>query len=355
MQSTFVKYLKPFQKAVVIAGIFCVIYLCINYLFPLLAPFITAAVISVINEPVIQLIEKRFKLTRKTAAAVSLLLTISVISLLATFIVLKIYHELVILQGNVSSYINNFSVEITQYLNNIKTFYNNLPYGIPDAVNSNLSRLAPQVQKLVDSTAEGIILTVTSIPKMSLFIIVTLLATYFISSDRNEIRSFLYKQMPVNWPRSLYNIKSDTISALLGYAKAQLILMFITFLEVSVGLFIIGSNYALVMGMLVAISDLVPILGTGIIMVPWIAWNAFTGNFNFMIGLAIVYVIGVIMRQILEPKIVGDQLGMHPLVTLVAMYFGLSLFGIIGMFVAIVTVVLLRNLQNSGIIRIWNE
>jgi predicted PurR-regulated permease PerM len=120
-------------------------------------------------------------------------------------------------------------------------------------------------------------------------------------------------------------------------------------------LFVIGSNYALVIGLTVALSDMIPILGTSIIMVPWIAWSAFTGNIDFSIGLAVVYVLSVILRQVLEPKIVGDQLGMHPLVTLFAMYIGLSLFGLTGALVALITVIILKSLQNSGIVRIWNE
>ena len=355
MINSYYKYVRPFRKVAVIAGVFFAIYLAFTYLFPLLAPFITAGILTMINEPLISLMKKRFKLSRKVAAGISLLITIIVLGLVATFIIIKIYHELLILQGNVSTYVNSVSAQINAYFDNIKNYYNTLPYGIPEAVNENLKSLAPRIKDIISQIASYIISTITSIPKMSVFIIVTLLSTYFISSDREEIGKFLYRQMPENWSKNFSNIKADTLSALTGYIKAQIILIFLTFLEVSVGLFIIGSNYALVMGLLIALSDLIPILGTSIIMVPWIAWNALTGNMDFAIGLSIVYVLGVIMRQVLEPKIVGDQLGMHPLVTLVAMYIGLSLFGLMGMFVALITVVILRNLQNSGVVRIWNE
>lgn len=355
MISTFTKYLRPFQRIGIILGVFFLLYLLFVYLFPLLSPFITAAVIAIINEPLTTQLEKRFRISRKLASGLSLLLTISVLGFAAIFVIIKLYHELVILQGNISSYIDSISLEITDYFNQIKTYYSNLPYGIPDAINSNLKSLIPQIQTLVESTASYIVRTITSIPKMSVFIIITLLSTYFISSDRKEIAAFLYRQMPKNWTKNFTNIKSDTLGALSGYIKAQIILLFLTFLEVSVGLFVIGSNYALVVGLLVALSDLIPILGTSIIMVPWIAWSAFTGNMNFAIGLAIVYVLSVILRQVLEPKIVGDQLGMHPLVTLSAMYIGLSLFGIVGALVALITVIILKSLQTSGIVQIWNE
>lgn len=348
-------YFSPFQKLAIILGIFILIYWIFIYLFPILSPFITAAVIAMINEPLTSLLEKRFRLSRKLASGLSLLFTISVLGFIAVFVIIKLYHELIILQGNVSSYINSISLEITDYFEQIKTYYSKLPYGIPDTINSNLKSLIPQIQTIVESAASYIILTITSIPKMSVFIIITLLSTYFISSDKNEITSFLYKQLPENWTENFSNIKSDTLSALTGYIKAQFILIFLTFLEISVGLFIVGSNYALVIGLIVALTDLIPILGTSIIMVPWIAWNAFTGNISFAISLAIVYVISVILRQVLEPKIVGDQLGMHPLVTLFAMYIGLSLLGLTGALDALITVIILRSLQSSGIVQIWNE
>ncbi|MDF2523683.1 MAG: sporulation integral rane protein YtvI, partial [Clostridiales bacterium] len=183
MSRAFAKYLGPFQKIGIILGVYTLIYLSFIYLFPLLSPFITAAIIALINEPLTSLLQKRFRMSRKVASGLSLLFTISIIGLAAVFIIIKLYHELIILQGNVSNYIDSISFEINDYFNQIQTYYSNLPYGIPAAISTNLQKLIPQIQTIVESAASYLIITITSIPKMSVFIIITLISTYFISSD----------------------------------------------------------------------------------------------------------------------------------------------------------------------------
>ena len=150
-------------------------------------------------------------------------------------------------------------------------------------------------------------------------------------------------------------LKKDTIKALLGYFRAILILMGFTFVEVSVGLFILDVKYVFLLALIVALSDAIPIVGTGVVMLPWILWNVFTGNMPLAFGLAIIYVLGVLIRQILEPKIIGSQIGLHPLVTLLAMYIGLQFFSILGMFIGPISMIIVKNLQEAGVLKLWNE
>ncbi len=96
---------------------------------------------------------------------------------------------------------------------------------------------------------------------------------------------------------------------------------------------------------MVGISDAIPIVGTGVIMIPWILWTIITGDMPLAFGLTIIYLLGIIIRQIMEPKIVGSQIGLHPLVTLLAMYIGLKFFGILGMFVGPVSIIIVKNFR----------
>ena len=150
-------------------------------------------------------------------------------------------------------------------------------------------------------------------------------------------------------------LKKDTIKALLGYFKAMLILMGFTFVEVSVGLFILDVKYAFLIALIVGLAEAIPIVGTGVVMLPWILWQVFTGNMTLAFGLAILYILGILIRQIMEPKIVGSQIGLHPLVTLLAMYVGLKFFGILGMFIGPISIIIVKNLQDAGILTLWND
>ena len=355
MKALYEKYCSAALKLILIVVIFFVIYFSITYLLPFLAPFVIAIIIALINEPAIGFLEKRFKMPRKFAAVISLLITITVFSVLLTLGILKVYNELSDLSKNISNYIKDVSGHLTELYNRANTYYSNLPANITDSINSGLQSIASDIPTKVQSLVTYLTSTIISIPKGIVFIIVTLLSAYFISSDRAKIREFIYRQMPEGWSKNLVGIKNDTFVVLFGYLKALLILMFLTFLEVTIGLSLLNIKYALVMGLIVALSDAIPILGTSLVMVPWIFWNLATGDPKLAGWLFVIYVVGVIFRQVMEPKIVGDHIGLHPLVTLIAMYIGLSLFGILGMFIGPVSVIIVKNLQNAGVIKIWNE
>ncbi|EPR09552.1 sporulation integral membrane protein YtvI [Ruminiclostridium papyrosolvens] len=348
------KYQSTIKKILLILLIFAVIYLSISYFLPFFAPFVIALIVSYINEPVIKLLQK-FKISRKAAAAISLLFTMSVLGLGLTIGIIKIYNELIVLQDNLSAYSSDISVKINGLIDKATIFYNGLPDQVTSTITKNLTSFSEQIGIMITSVIQYAINTVSSIPRLTVFVIVTILGTYFISSDKKNISSFFYRQLPFSWRKNIASLKKDTFKALLGYFKAILILMGFTFIEVSVGLFILNVKYAFLIALVVGLSDAIPIMGTGVVMVPWILWTVISGDMPLALGLGIIYVLGILIRQIMEPKIVGSQIGLHPLVTLLAMYIGLKFFGIIGMFVGPISIIVVKKLQDSGAMRLWND
>ncbi len=348
------KYESSIKKVFLIIVIFATIYISIKYMLPFFAPFVIAFVVSYINEPVIRLLGK-IKIPRKVAACISLLFTMSVLVFVITMGIIKIYNELTALQDNINTYSLDISEKLNRLLLKFTTFYNALPVEVTDTVTTNLSSISTKITTLITAIIQYAINTVSSIPRVTVFAIVTILATYFISSDRKAISSFFYRQLPFSWRKRMTGIKKDTIKALVGYFRAILILMGFTFIEVSVGLFLLDVKYAFLLALIVAISDAIPIVGTGVVMLPWILWNVFTGNMALAFGLGIIYVLGILIRQITEPKIIGSQIGLHPLVTLFAMYIGLQFFSILGMFIGPITMIIVKNLQDAGALKLWND
>lgn len=348
------KYQSTIKKLIMVVIIFAAIYFSITYFLPFFAPFVIAVIVSYINEPVIRLLQK-IKISRKVGACISLLFTMSVLAFVIVMGIVKTYNELTVLQDNVHTYSVDISIKLNRLIYRFTDFYNALPTEVTDTVTTNLTSLSTKISDLITAVIQYVINTVSSIPKVTVFTIVTILATYFISSDRKAISSFFYRQLPFSWRKRMTGIKKDTIKALLGYFRAILILMGFTFIEVSVGLFILDVKYAFLVALIVALSDAIPIVGTGVVMLPWILWNVFTGNMTLAFGLAIIYILGILIRQIMEPKIVGSQIGLHPLVTLLAMYIGLQFFGILGMFIGPISIIIVKNLQDAGALRLWND
>lgn len=139
----------------------------------------------------------------------------------------------------------------------------------------------------------------------------------------------------------------DTKKGVKGYFQAQVILMLMTFLIFSIGFVLIEAPFPLLIGFVIAIVDILPVLGSGIIMVPWTAITWISGNTDMAMGLAIVYLVGTLIRQILEPKITGDKIGIKPLYTFIATIVGTFVFGPIGIILGPIIAVIIKSV--SGI------
>ena len=129
--------------------------------------------------------------------------------------------------------------------------------------------------------------------------------------------------------------------------------MFITFVELSIGLTLIGIKHAVAVALVVSIFDILPVLGTGGVMIPWTVLAALQGNYSLAVGLLVIYIVITVIRNIIEPKIVGSQLGLHPVVTLCSMFVGVQLFGVIGLFGFPIGLPLLRYLNDHGVIKLF--
>ena len=148
-------------------------------------------------------------------------------------------------------------------------------------------------------------------------------------------------------------IKNYIVGTLFVCIRSYLLIMSITFVELAIGLSLIRIPRAVLVALLIAVFDILPVLGTGGIMLPWVVIAALQGDISRAVGLLVIYLIITVIRNIIEPKIVGKQLGLHPVVTLVAMFVGASFAGIIGLFGLPIGLSLLCDLNNRGVIRIF--
>lgn len=221
---------------------------------------------------------------------------------------------------------------------------------VSDSINNainNLSNNLSNFLKPVADLATGTFQFAISLPQAVIFILVTILATYFMSSDKHRIAQFLDSQIPSEWLKNTRNVINNLFTALFGWLKAQLILMTITFSEVLVGFLIIGIENALLLALIIALVDALPILGTGSILLPWAVIDLLSGNTRQGLSLALLWLIIIFVRQLIEPKVVGQQIGIHPLFTLFGMYLGLKFMGVLGMFLGPITIVIIKYILES--------
>jgi len=192
----------------------------------------------------------------------------------------------------------------------------------------------------------GLASAASSLPSMLISVIATIISAYFISSDYAALTNFFKTHLPASATTAILRIKQYLIMSLGRWVKAQGLLILVTFCELTVGFVILRQPFAGVLAMIIAFIDALPILGVGTVLIPWGIFALLTGNITKGITLLILYGVIAIVRNSLEPKFVGQQLGLHPLATLFCLYLGYQLFGFVGMFLlpllAITTVQLVK-------------
>jgi len=184
----------------------------------------------------------------------------------------------------------------------------------------------------------------SSFPEILLFIIATIMSTYFIASYRENIIYWASTQLPENWYENICNVKDNVFKSIFKLIRAYIIILSITFTELFIGFSIIGIENSLVLALLVSIVDLLPVLGTGVIIIPWAVYQLLVGELFIGVSLIILWGLILVIRQIIEPKIIGTQIGVNPLLTLMGIYVGFKLLGAAGLILGPITVVILKSI-----------
>ena len=230
----------------------------------------------------------------------------------------------------------------------------NLPSEIFSFFDKSSRDFLNHVIEFVQAILMKILNVITSMPTIGIYIVITILATYFICADRLYILDQMEHHFPKLWVKRIGNHVKDISHKLGNYLKAELILVSISFVIILIGLYIfkwIGFDikYPLLMAFIIGFVDALPILGAGTVMLPWAVISAVNNQLRFGICLLVLYIITVIARQILEPKIISNQIGIHPIFTLIAMYTGFEFLGILGILLGPIILIIVKDIYATVI------
>lgn len=299
---------------------------------------------AIILEPIIRFLMKTLKFPRRLAAAVTLLLAVGSIGTMIFMIINKLIRELKELSKALPDTLTQIYDNAYFFAQKGTRVYLELPEEVTKHIQNIGKDLSRTLLTILNSFITGVVNTAGSIPQILVFIIITLLSTYFIASDRDQIFGYIQRQIPLLWTKKIRDIKKDLFYAFFAYVRAQLILMTITFVELFIGFSLIGTNYTLTLALIISILDAFPFVGTGGVVIPWAIYNLFTGNIRMGLYLIILYLVVMLIRQMLEPKILSYQIGVHPLLTLMSMYLGLQWVGVLGLIVGPIFMLILKNI-----------
>lgn len=349
------KYIDILLKLVYTCIIGAAIFLFFKYAFKWTIPLIIAYFLSRIITKPVDFLHSRFKFPRKAATILCTLLTIFLIGTGIYLLVSRAITEGMLLANDLPKYLEQLPEKISTASLAFDAFLERFHIPFFDPTTISLEGIISMV-KLPNFDISQILVSVTSaassVPTILITIIFICMSTYFLCGEQEKIYGFLAKVAGPNLTQVVLRIKNLLYNSVWKWLRAQGFLICITFVELTIGFTIMRMPYAGLLGFLIAIIDALPILGVGTVLIPWAAVSLLTGDITQAVTLCILYGIVLIVRNSIEPRIVGGQLGLDPFVTLICIYFGFRMAGFAGMFILPLIAIVLINLNQWGYLKL---
>lgn len=310
-----------------------VVYVLFEYLLPIVLPFLIGYLIAVVINKVAKKIKYKTKFVR-------IVLAIVFYMTIGFFVVLGVLKCI--------TFVYDFGRELPTFYNEkIEPVYDvcykwivdiadrldpSMTSGVKQIAESAMSSVHELLSNVISYVVTHTINIVKGIPGMFISVLTTIISTFFFVADYEKIAEFYETYVPQKWKKGASEVRYYFKNTLFVVIRSYLIIMCLTFTELSIMFSLFGIEHPIILAACIAVFDIMPILGCGGIMIPWAIIAMIMGNVPLGLKVLFIYIIVTIVRNFVEPKIVGTQLGLHPLITLVAMFIGLRLFGFIGMF-----------------------
>ncbi len=347
---------RPYWK-VIVSLIFSllatVLFLVVGFKFLVFfMPFVIGWLISAIASPVVNWLEKRLKITKKLGSVLIVIGVLAALIFLFYFAGSRLWREMKSLLENLPEMYEEIERGLDEIGKNMAGIFAMLPSGIQEGWHTLVDNLDQTVGKLIGKISEPTInvagRAAKGIPSMLISTIVTIISSYFFIAEREEVLEWAKKAAPDPIVKRMTMVMDNLKYAVGGYFKAQLKIMAVVFLILTVAFLILGVHFSFVFALLIAFLDFLPFFGTGTALIPWAAYKFMVGDYKMMAGLIILYGVTQLVRQVIQPKLVGDSMGLNPLVTLVLLYIGYKIGGVFGMIFAVPVGLIVINLYKAG-------
>lgn len=360
------------------ALIIAIFYLVMKTFFGLLVPFVVAFCVAALIQRPVRFLNQKIKISRGPVSAIFVLLIVAIIGTLIFLLGNQLFGRVRGFYDYIMLRLKNlpeFFQEIKEWLISTISF---LPAAMRTTVTDSIteffdniiengfegfsfSNLGIDWSSLLSAGAGTIKDTVVQIPSVLIGIVISIVASVFMTIEYDEIKAFVMRQFSEPHREKLHTAKVVALTTLKKMFKAYSLIVLITTTELSIGFYIMkflkifNSDYIIFIALVIAIIDIVPVLGTGTVLIPWSIYCFVTGSVPLGVGLIIIYAIILVVRQIIEPRLVAGQVGLSPIVTIIAMYVGTKLLSVLGFFILPFTVILIKRFNDEGIIHLFKS
>jgi len=335
------------------AIIAALVLLAVRYVYPLVSPFLLGFFIAFILRRPIAFLSEKLKIRR---GIIAILLTALLYATVGTLLVLLGVRIVLALKDVFWELPNVYRAEVEPLLRGALAWLDNtvirMDPSLYAAVSDSITRVIDAIGNLVSSFSLRVVSTateyLTSVPGTVVRVVLAVIASFFFAADYPRVLGAMVRVLPGKAVGLLMDVKQYLSGTLFRILRSYFFIMCITYAEVCVGLAILGIKRFWLFAIFIAILDVLPVLGTGTVLIPWAVIMFAKGRIGIAVGMLILYAMVFVIRQAIEPKIVGQQVGLHPIVILVSMFAGVQIFGGLGIFGLPVLVALIYHLYREG-------
>lgn len=344
---------KVFRKILILLFTILGIYLAFKFAI-FYMPFLIAFILSQLIEPIIRFLMRNFKTRRKVSAIIVFVISLSIIIGLLAWGIVSLVSETYNLLNGLNGYFEIISSKFQNIMSKIDLSKLNLSKDIINTINNSALDVLSAITEWAKGFLTNLLNIITSIPTMGIYAVITILSLYFICTDKIYMLDQLEHHFPRTWVKRISKFIKEVSSSLGALLKAEVILVLVSFVICLIGLYIfkmagLNVGYPLIAALGIGFVDALPIFGSATAIIPWAIISAFNGDIKLAICLLVLLAIMSIVRQIIEPRIVSGQIGIHPIFTLIAMYTGFKFIGILGMLLGPIILIILKQVFSTMI------
>lgn len=322
------------------------IYILVKYLLPLLAPFIIAWLIVTATNGASESLSEKLKIPKKIVRLVASLTTVLVLSLALGLLLWQSISAMWRFLTDIGEGGRILDLVEKLFSSDKPLLGNLVPKEIADLIGNSFDSF---ISGATSALASGATRLIGGLPTAFLFLIVTIISIIYLSIDYDGIQSFIIGLLPKKLSSRMSDIRHGIISVIGKYIRSYGLILLITYFIIFIGLSLLRVEHSPIIALLIAFLDILPVIGVGTVLVPWSVISLALGNKFLGIGLLLLFIVNAVLRQLIEPKILGKSLNLHPLVTLGAVYLGYAIFGFMGLFILpLVAVAVSAVLKNNS-------
>ena len=342
------------KRTITTAIVIAVLILISIYILPVSIPLIIALITAIFLEPLVNFIQKRFKWRRKSSVISVFILFLVIVSALLYWTITQLVGQIIQFTKMVPEYINSLSVMWDEFQRFFFRSTEDMPVEVVSSFETELAGIMDEIRNWILTIVnyDTISNLLTGIPSFLVSFIVFLIALFLFMLDLPDLKVMLFNRLKDSTAEKVRFMFARLNKVIFGFLKAQFLVSCIIFIVSLAALAFIAPEYAIVMSLLIWLIDFIPILGSIIVLTPWFAYEFITGDIVQGTQLAILALVLLIIRRTVEPKVMGTQIGLSPLATLIAMFIGLQLIGFLGFFVGPLIVILFTSAREAGMIKI---